>query len=237
MFWGKDTVVFVNAGPSIDQLAAIAWKHIQNAGEVVAVNGTLVAETCLSNRVEFTCALAMDAGDGPNRGLGGKVPGFCEAWNLTTVWRITKAGPGAPAAETYIRLVESAWCDDPDEGRVGGGSAAGACNWFSNPWPDGAALSELQGRNAGRRVPRRGYRRFAFLGLDMVRGDGRHARGAGTHQSGFISSPERDSCVRQRWKSLCDAAAARGIELLNFSPGTGLLEMPRRDLPAEWLLE
>jgi hypothetical protein len=231
MLFSPQVAVFVNAGPSLDRLAAPAWEAMRAAGEVIAVNGALVAETCRAHGVEFTAAVAMDAGIGPSRGLDAIMPGFGDAWRRTGAWRITKAAPGEVEAETFVRLVPEGWCDDPDSGYAGGGSAASACNWFANDWPDVRARSR-----SGKRVPRRGYRRFAFLGLDMVPGQGGHARGAGTHRSGFASSPERDRCLRGRWKVLCDAAAARGIAVVNYSPGTGLEEMPRGDLPRDWLL-
>jgi hypothetical protein len=235
MRFGREDAVFINSGPSLDRLASAAWEAIGMAGEVIAVNGALVAETCRAHGVRFTAAVAMDAGVGPARGLDLIVPGFRAAWRGTTAWRITKAAPGVVAAETYVRLVEDQWCDDPDSGYAGGGSAASACNWFANDWPDESERHRLSAL-AGKRAPRRGYRRFAFLGLDMIPGRGEHARGAGTHRSGFASCPERDRWIRERWKLLGEAAAARGIEVINYSPGTGLEEMPRGELPGPWVI-
>jgi hypothetical protein len=229
------TAVFVNSGPSLDRLAPAAWEAIAMAGEVIAVNGALVAAACLAHGVPFTAAVAMDAGVGPSRGLDALLPGFHGAWQSTTAWRITKEAPGEVEAETRVRLVCEGWCDDPDSGYAGGGSSASACNWFANDWPDESERRRLAART-GKRAPSRGYRRFAFFGLDMIPGRGEHARGAGTHRSGFASSPERDRCLRERWKLLCDAAAARGIEVINYSPGTGLEEMPRGELPGGWLI-
>jgi hypothetical protein len=241
MLFDAETAVFINSGPSLDRLAPAAWEAIRQAGEVIAVNGALVAEASRSHDVRFTCAVAMDAGTGAERNLDEKVPGFREAWDRTPAWRITKSSEGAVDAETFIRLQPLRWSDDnPDAGYAGGGSAASACNWFANPWPDDpgrwAELRRIAART-GRRIPRRGFRRFAFLGLDMVPGEGGHARGAGMHQSGFTSGPERDRCLRDRWKTLCDAAGARGIAVINYTHGTGLEEMPRGTLPAGWLLD
>ena len=234
-----DTAVFVNSGPSLDRLSPLAWRHIQNAAEVIAVNGALVAEACLCHNVHFTCAVAMDAGTGPKRGLGDKVPMFATAWASTAAWRMTKVAPGEVEAETFVRLVVGQWCNNAGEGYAGGGSAAGACNWFANDWPhDPGGVADLQqvARAVEKRIPGRGFRKFAFFGLDMIPGRGGHARGAGEHQSGFVSSPQRDQCLRQRWSTLNEAAASRGIELVNWSPGTGLREMPYREPPSDWLL-
>jgi hypothetical protein len=235
MRFDQQCAVFVNSGPSLDRLAPAAWHAIGMAGEVVAVNGALVAKACLDHGVRFTAAVAMDAGVGPSRGLDALLPGFRQAWRSTMAWRITKAAPGEVEAETLVRLVSEGWCSDSDSGYAGGGSAASACNWFANDWPDESERQRLSART-GKRAPRRGYRRFAFLGLDMIPGRGEHARGAGMHRSGFASNPERDLSLRARWKRLCDAAAARGIEVINYSPDTGLEEMPRGELPGDWLI-
>src|SRR6185503_17344826 len=92
-------------------------------------------------------------------------------------------------AETYIREVDErdgveGWSDDPDAGYAGGSSAMVTVNWLCNQWTIGV-----------RRTPKRGFRRVAFLGLDMVPGEGGHARGAGNHTSGFAMSAERHASV------------------------------------------
>ena len=88
----------------------------------------------------------------------------------------------------------------------------------------------------GKRIPRRSFRRFAFVGLDMVPNHGTHASGAGNHISGFTDSVERDTRVRLGWKTFYEAAAARGSRMVNLSPGTGLMEIPRIEPPERWLV-
>ena len=92
-------------------------------------------------------------------------------------------------------------------------------------------LSEAKGKGRMRVAPPRGFRRVAFLGLDMVPGEGGHARGAGNHTSGFAMSAERHASVSRGWGKVCREAARRGIEVVNLTPGSGLRTMPRAELP------
>src|SRR5204863_1672307 len=145
--------------------------------------GAIAAEACAD--VRFTYVSAMDA----SSGLGEKVPRFNELWASTPAWRLGLLGYGGESipAETYIREVDErdgveGWSDDNDAGYAGGSSAMVTANWLCNSW------GELPLR--GRPVPPRGFRRLAFLGLDMRPGEGSHARGAGLHTSGFALSEE-----------------------------------------------
>jgi hypothetical protein len=109
-------------------------------------------------------------------------------------------------------------------------------NWLGNPWPedDLAQLERIRERT-GKEVPRRGFRKLAYVGLDMHRGNGVHARGAGNHISGFANSDQRYGNVCRGWEKFCSEAARRGIEVVNFTPGTGLEVMPRADVPESWV--
>ena len=69
----------------------------------------------------------------------------------------------------------------------------------------------------------------------MQRGHGLHADGAGSHISGFASSDQRYGNVCRGWEKFCSEAARRGIEVVNFTPGTGLSVMPRADVPKSWV--
>ena len=232
----SETAVIICAGPSLDAMPARVWERVAEAGAIVAVNGAIAAEACKA--VKFTYVSAMDASDG----LGKKVPRFDELWSTTPAWRLGMLGRESVPAETYIREVDErdgieGWSDDPDAGYAGGSSAMVTANWLCNPDPDAplprerewVALSAAKGRV--RVVPPRGFRRVAFLGLDMVPGQGGHARGAGNHTSGFAFSEERFARVSKGWEKVCRQAALRGIEIVNLTPGTGLRAMPRAELP------
>ena len=204
----SETAVIICAGPSLDALPAQAWERVANAGAIVAVNGAIAAEACAG--VRFTYVSAMDA-----RQLAASVPRFEALWSSTRAWRLSMVGAEETPAETYIREVDErdgveGWSDDPDAGYAGGSSAMVTVNWLCN---------------------QRGFRRVAFLGLDMLPGEGGHARGAGHHTSGFAMSAERHASVSRGWAKVCREAARRGIEVVNFTPGTGLRTMPRAELP------
>jgi hypothetical protein len=227
------TAVLICAGPSLDRLSAAAWAAIQGAAAVVAVNGALVAEACRTHHVRLTYAAAMDV----RLGLGAKVSGFAAEWSLTPAWRVTAATSEPCEGESFVREVEW-WSDDPDEGYVGGSTAMVVGNWLCNPWPRDAAARvrhEAAARLSGKAVPPRGFRRLAYVGLDMIPGEGAHARGAGVHASGFSDSPRRYETVTGGWRLFCAAAAQRGIEVVNLSPGSGLRSMPHLAVPASWL--
>jgi len=204
----RETAVIVCAGPSLDALPARAWERVADAGAIVAVNGAIAAEACAG--VRFTYVSAMDA-----RQLAGTVPRFSTLWTSTPAWRLSMVGAEEMPAETYIREVDErdgveGWSDDPGAGYAGGSSAMVTVNWLCN---------------------QRGFRRVAFLGLDMVPGQGGHARGAGNHTSGFAMSAERHANVSRGWEKVCREASKRGIEIINLTPGTGLRTMPRAELP------
>jgi hypothetical protein len=211
-----------------------AWVEIQRAGAVVSVNGSLVAACCLKNRVRFTHAAAMVSG----AHMEELARGFLAVWEDTTAWRLTRsADRGLVEAESYVER-HLDWTDDPDGGFFGGSTSMSTANWLHNDWPAGDASRldrEEVSERTGKPIPRRGYRKFIYVGLDMHRGDGRHADGAGTHQSGFTSEPERDLRHRANWKRFCEEAARRGSTVWNLSPGTGLREMPHREPPGHWL--
>src|SRR4051812_49275859 len=120
----RDTAVLVCAGPSLDRLSTAAWEEVQQAGAVVAVNGALMACCCLEQRVRFTHAAAMTAG----QHMEDTVPGFLAAWDTTPAWRLTKrADRDLVEAESYVeRYLE--WTDDPDGGFFGGSSAMSTSN-------------------------------------------------------------------------------------------------------------
>jgi hypothetical protein len=183
----------------------------------------------------FSHVAAMTSGDHMEE----IVPGFLKKWNATPAWRLTRAvDRGLVEAESYVQRVLD-WSDDPDGGFFGGSSAMSCSNWLHNDWPDSPhALEELKviSHKTGKVIPRRGYRKFVFVGLDMIPGNGGHAAGAGYHISGFAGDPDRDARIRSRWKRFYEAATARGSEILNLSPGTGLRELPHREPPSGWLL-
>jgi len=221
----SETAVIICAGPSLDAMPARVWERVAEAGAIVAVNGAIAAEACKA--VKFTYVSAMDASDG----LGKKVPRFDELWATTPAWRLGLLGGESVSAETYIREVDErdgveGWSDDPDAGYAGGSSAMVTVNWLCNEWSGG-----LQPAGGLKAAAPRGFRRVAFLGLDMVPGQGGHARGAGNHTSGFASSLEHFLRASRGWEKVCRQAALRGIEIVNLSPGTGLRAMPRAELP------
>jgi len=229
----RQTAVLVCSGPSLDRLSAAAWAAIHGAAAVVAVNGALVAAACRAHAVRLTYAAAMDV----RQGLGAKVPGFAVEWSRTPAWRVTADNALPAEGESFIREVEW-WSDDPDEGYVGGSTAMVVGNWLCNPWPHdaaGRARHQAAARRSGKAVPPRGFRRLAYVGLDMVPGEGRHARGAGAHASGFSDSAERYETVTDGWRRFCAAAESRGIEVVNLTPESGLRSMPRLAVPADWL--
>jgi hypothetical protein len=226
------TAVLVCAGPSIDRMSPVAWHTLQMAGATVSINGALVARSCLLNQVRFTFAAAMDVAIG----LSDQVPGFIEVWKQTPAWRVSAHGTAAEA-ESYVKEVEW-WGDAADEGYVGGSTAMVVGNWLCNPWSDDpqsmAELKAVEQRSAKRR-PIRGFKRLAYVGLDMIFGQGGHAEGAGSHRSGFARSPEQYQRVCDGWRYFFQAASVRGIEVLNLTPGSGLRELPRLDTRADWL--
>ena len=87
MLIDNGTAVLVCAGPSLDRMSPAAWRAIERAGAVVSVNGSLVATTCIRNRVRFTYAAAMDVA----KGLADHVAGFAETWKQTPAWRVSAA--------------------------------------------------------------------------------------------------------------------------------------------------
>ena len=232
--------VVVCAGPSLDLFSSAAWADVQRAGEVVSINGGATAAGVLRHGVRFTCMAAMDL----KLGLARSVPALPRVWEETPSWRITSADAADMTAETYVRELDEldgvrGWSDDHDAGYKGGSSAMIVGNWLANPWPDDPAAREERERIAaerGKRVPRRGFKRLAFIGLDMVAGDGRHANGAGTHTSGFASSLGHFRKVAKGWGRFCEQARKRGVECVNLTPGTGLQQMPRAVVPVSWLL-
>jgi hypothetical protein len=230
----KQTAVFVCAGPSIDRLKPAAWRAIDEAGAVIAVNGALVAETCLASRVRFTYAAAMDVATG----LVENVPGFAAAWRQTSAWRVSAHGTGAQC-ETQVKKVD-AWSDAPDEGYAGslGITAMAVGNWISNSWPADAQSTRAllaAAKEAGKSVPPRGFQQIAFVGLDMIEGQGGHARGAGDHRSGFSDSSSHYQQVADGWARFFQSACERGIRAVNLTPSSGLQGLPRIEVPDAWL--
>lgn len=232
---GHDLAVIVCAGPSLDRLPREVWRELAGAGAIVSVNGAIAAAACAG--VRFTYVSAMDAG----RGLSRTVPRFDALWATTSAWRLSMVGAEGVEAETYIREVDErdgveGWSDEEDAGYAGGSSAMVTVNWLCNRWSQDPAARAARERLAFSRwkaVPPRGFRRVAFLGLDMRPGEGGHARGAGDHTSGFALSPARYESVSKGWLKVCREASRRGIEILNFTPDTGLLTMPRASLCEE----
>jgi hypothetical protein len=233
MLCNDATAVLVCAGPSLDRVSQTGWRAIEPAGAVVAVNGSLVATTCLRNRVRFTHAASMDVATG----LADHVPGLAKMWRETPSWRVSAYGTAAEA-ESYVKEVEW-WGDAPDEGYVGGSTAMVVGNWLCNPWPDDPDSRnnlESTSTRSGKRIARRGFKRLAYIGLDMIPGQGGHAHGAGTHSSGFSESRQRYDKVCSGWRLFFLEARERGIEVVNLSPGSGLKQLPRLDVPPEWLI-
>jgi hypothetical protein len=233
----SDTAVVVCAGPSLDRLTKSAWADIGKAGAIVGVNGAAASLACTNSGVRFTCLAAMDL----STGLADHVPPLTALWRDTTAWRVASVDSKAIDAESYIVEVDEehgveGWSDDRRQGYKGGSTGMVVGNWLGNPWPDDdlAQLEQIRERT-GKEVPRRGFRKLAYVGLDMHRGDGVHARGAGNHVSGFASSDKRYGNVCRGWEKFCSEAARRGIEVVNFTPGTGLEAMPRADVPESWV--
>jgi hypothetical protein len=231
-----NTALIVCTGPSLDVLSRIAWRELRKAGAVVAVNGALTARACIQNDVTFTHASLMATGEK----MEALISGFLERWSRTSAWRIgNEVHRDTLEAESYIRR-SSNWSDDCDAGFFGGSGAMAAINWLHNDWPrDVCALQGVQQicNQTGKPIPRRGYRRFVLLGLDMTVGRGGHARGAGLHTSSFAEDRDRDAKFRLNWGNLYEAATARGSDLVNLSPGTGLRDIPSCQLPSEWLVK
>jgi len=232
-----DTAVIVCSGPSLDRLAPLAWHELSRAGAIVAVNGAAAALAC--SAVRFTHLAAMDLATG----LAETVPALTAIWRDTPAWRVASTKSLAIQAESYIFEVDGeegieGWADDCNQGYKGGSTGMIVANWLGNDWPDDAASrAELRriSERANKPIPRRGFRKFAYVGLDMQPGNGTHAIGAGTHCSGFARTDHYFSTCHSGWGKFCTQAARRGVEVVNLTPDTGLVEMPRADMPAEWL--
>jgi hypothetical protein len=227
------TAVLICAGPSLDRVSPTGWRAIEQAGAVVSVNGSLVATTCIRNCVRFTYAASMDVATG----LADCVPGLAQLWKQTPSWRVSAHGTTAEA-ESYVKEVEW-WGDAPDEGYVGGSTAMVVGNWLCNPWPDDpVSRSELAAIavRSGKRIGPRGFKRLAYFGLDMIPGQGGHAEGAGDHKSGFSQCRQRYDQVCSGWRLFFLEARERGIEVVNLTPGSGLKQLPRLEVPADWLM-
>ncbi len=226
----RDTAVIVCAGPSLERFSARAWAELGKVGAVVGVNGAPAAEACERHGVAFTMLSAMDIGTG----LFERVPRLAAIWRSTRAWRVTSTDCASHEADFYIREVDeddgvSGWSDDPGEGYKGGSTGMVIGNWLANRWPADAASN-------GRPLPRRGFQRLAYIGLDMHADDGRHAAGAGAHVSGFARSAGQHRKVCDAWAKFCAQAARRGVEVVNLTPLTGLDTMPRALVPDEWVL-
>jgi hypothetical protein len=226
-----ETAVVVCAGPSLDRMSPRAWAAIGKAGAVVAVNGAAAAVA--TSGVTFTCIAAMDF----STGLADRVPSLAKTWRDTPAWRVAST-VSTIEAESYIVEVDeehgvAGWSDDGRQGYMGGSTGMIVGNWLGNPWPDDA--HNLVHEETGKRPPRRAFRKLAYVGLDMHRGDGVHALGAGNHRSGFADSERRYDNVCRGWEKFCGEAAKRGVAVVNFTPGTGLAAMPRAELPEEWV--
>jgi hypothetical protein len=234
-----DTAVVVCAGPSLDRLSAQAWAKISEAGAVVAVNGAAASLACTRNNVRFSCLAAMDLA----AGLAENVPALISVWRNTTAWRVASTDSPSIDAESYIVEVDEddgvdGWSDDARQGYKGGSTAMVIGNWLGNAWPDDdvtlRAVREVC-EHTRKEVPRRGFRKLAYVGLDMHPGLGEHAHGAGNHISGFAASAQRYGNVCRGWEKFCGAAARRAIEVVNFTPGTALDSMPRAEVPPSWV--
>ena len=234
----NSVAVVVCAGPSLDLFSSAAWADVQRAGDVVSINGAATSAAVVRHGVHLTAVAAMDL----HNGLAKMVPQLPRVWEDTTAWRIASVAAKHLQAETYMRELDEAdgvrgWSDASDAGYKGGSSAMIVGNWLGNDWTDEERRrADDLARERQKRVPRRGYRRLAFIGLDMVAGDGRHASGAGLHSSGFASSLGHFRQVARSWGRFCEQAAKRGIECVNLTPGTGLRQMPRGMVPATWLM-
>jgi hypothetical protein len=231
------TAVVVCAGPSLDRLTTHAWTELAKAGALVAVNGAAASLACVKSGVRFTCIAAMDL----SISLASHVPAITKVWRETPAWRIASTDSKAIEAESYIVEVDEehgieGWSDDGRQGYKGGSTGMVVGNWLGNAWPEEELeqLTQIRAKT-GKAAPRRGFRKLAYVGLDMHRGNGVHACGAGNHVSGFADSDDRYGNVRRGWEKFCGEAARRGIEVLNFTPGTGLDVMPRADVPESWV--
>lgn len=242
-----ETAVIVCAGPSLDRLSPRAWADIAGAGAVVGVNGAPAAEACARNGVRFTCIAAMDL----TTGLAGRVPRLAEVWRETPAWRVASTESSGIEAESYVVEVDEehgveGWSDDGRQGYKGGSTGMIIGNWLGNDWPaeDGRPARLAPGMMPGacgrdarppKVPPRRAFRKLAYVGLDMQLSVGAHAAGAGSHTSGFAASPLRYERVCRGWEKFCGEAARRGVEVVNFTPGTGLAAMPRAEVPTGWV--
>jgi hypothetical protein len=231
MLIDADTAVVVCSGPSLGGLTPRAWADLSAAGAVVGINGAPVALACTRNAVRFTCIAAMDLAVG----LAARVPDLPRLWGQTPAWRVTSTDTPEVEAESYVHEVDeehgvAGWSDDGRQGYKGGSTAMVIGNWLANAWP-GDAPPHLTGKVA----PRRAFRKLAYVGLDMHPANGAHAAGAGSHLSGFARSAEQYRRVCDGWERFCNEAAKRGVEVRNFTPGTGLAAMPRADVPASWV--
>jgi hypothetical protein len=231
----RDTAVFICAGPSIDRLTAEAWEAVSHAGAVVSVNGAAASRALRDSGVKLTYMAALDVGVGYNRGLQSKVPGLEEIWLTTSAWRVTQAGDGAMEAESGVTLELSGWTDDPDRGFAGGSTAMVVGNWICNDWThDDRVRAEEILRTRGKRMPRRAWRKLAYLGLDMHFNNAVHASGAGNHTSGFGDTRERYDRVCNAWGRWYAGATQRSVSVVNLTPGTGLKTLPRAEVPESW---
>ena len=234
-----DTAVVVCAGPSLDLLTEQAWKEIGQAGAVVGVNGAPASLACTLAATPFTCIAAMDL----SKGLAKRVPALTAVWRQTAAWRVASTESSRVSAETYVIEVDEehgieGWSDAGGEGYKGGSTGMVIGNWLGNDWPDDPDASSYLlkiARRTHKRVPRRGFRKLAYVGLDMHRRNGAHALGAGDHASGFSDSLQHYRTVCRGWGKFCEEAAKRGIEVVNLTPDTGLVEMPRGRVPASWV--
>lgn len=231
MLIDADTAVVVCSGPSLEGLTPRAWADLSAAGALVGLNGAPVALACTRHAVRFTCLAAMDLAVG----LAARVPDLPLLWGQTSAWRVTSTDTPAVEAESYVHEVDeehgvSGWSDDGGQGYKGGSTAMVIGNWLANAWPGGAPVHA-----GGKVAPRRAFRKLAYVGLDMHRANGTHAAGAGSDPSGFARSDEQYRRVCSGWERFCKEAAKRGVEVRNFTPGTGLAAMPRADVPPSWV--
>src|SRR5262249_37136127 len=176
----REVAVIVCAGPSLDALPLRAWSDVADAGAIVSVNGACAAEACIRHDVRFTLLAAMDL----STGLFDRVPRLGRIWQETPAWRVPSIDCLEAPAESYLVEVDEAdgvdgWSDHPDEGYKGGSTGMIIGNWIANRWPADTMAAER-----GKAIPPRGFRKLAYLGLDMLPLDGRHAAGAGAHASG-----------------------------------------------------
>jgi hypothetical protein len=231
MLIDADTAVVVCSGPSLDGLTPRAWADLSAAGAVVGLNGAPVSLACTRNAVRFTCIAAMDLAIG----LAVRVPDLVRLWGQTPAWRVTSTDTPDVEAESYVHEVDeehgvNGWSDDGGQGYKGGSTAMVIGNWLANAWPADAPPDV-----AGKVAPRRAFRKLAYVGLDMQPANGAHASGAGSDLSGFARSSEQYRRVCSGWERFCNEAAKRGVEVRNFTPGTGLAAMPRANVPASWV--